>query len=73
MIEQCRGCHYHVKDNSKMKGPGTKTIIGDYCLRFKWNLAVCKTWQDKQSEVKGKIYPQMKQVPRTCFTRGPVQ
>jgi len=73
MIEQCKGCRYYAKDNDKMREAGTKTIIGNYCLRFKWNLDVYKTWYDKQTEVKGNNYPKMKQVPRRCFTGPPMQ
>lgn len=73
MLNQCKGCYYHAKDNNKIREGGTKTIIGDYCLRFRWNLGIAKTWLDKQTDVKSNKYPPMKLVPKTCRTGGPVK
>ena len=69
MNSKCKKCKHYANTNEKMKPSHTKVIVGDYCLKFKWNLARVKTWVQQQSEQKGVTLPHMSKLPGDCYER----
>ena len=65
-LDRCRTCQNYDSTNQKMAG-GRKTIVGDFCLKFKWNLGRVKTWDQKLSEKKVINFPTMSKIPGDCY------
>lgn len=66
MIKKCKNCKYYANTNLKMRN-GNKEIVGDYCLKFKWNLSRMKTWDEKLSDKKVVNFSSMKMIPENCY------
>lgn len=66
-LDKCKKCKRYTNTNEKMRTPGHKVIIGDFCLKFKWNLGRMKTWDQKLSGKKIVNFPKMTMVPKECF------
>ena len=71
MKGHCKGCRNYRPDNQEMKSPGRNVIVGDFCLKFKWNLGRVKTWVQKHSSgmKKAVTYPPMTKLPEGCYER----
>lgn len=68
MLKKCKGCKHHRNDNGAMRVQGNKTIVGNFCLKFAWNLDRVKTWVQKKEQVKTIVkLPMMYKVPEDCF------
>lgn len=69
MLSQCKGCEYHRNDNSEMRAAGNKTITGDFCIKFGWNLNRVKDWVAKKQEKSQSTgtFPKMRKLPKVCY------
>lgn len=70
MIEKCKKCKNY-SDDSRSIEPSRKSIIGDYCKKYGWNLGRDKPWYLKENKgftfQKMTTYPPMKKMPESCF------
>ena len=66
-LDKCRTCKHYASTNRKMKAQGKKEIVGDFCLKFKWNLGRVKTWDQKLSGKKVINFPTMTKIPEGCY------
>ena len=65
-LDKCRTCKRYANTNQNMNGD-RKTIVGDFCLKFEWNLGRVKTWDQKLSDKKVTNFPKMTKVPKGCY------
>ena len=65
-MNKCRTCRHYASTNEKMRN-GHKIIVGDFCLKFQWNLGRMKTWDQKLSGKKIVNFPNMTKVPGDCY------
>lgn len=66
-LDKCRTCKRYAPTNHEMKSLGHKTIVGDFCLKFKWNLGRVKTSKEKLSSKKIVNFHPMTKVPGDCY------
>lgn len=65
-LDKCRTCKRYANTNEKMRNDH-KIIVGDFCLKFKWNLGRMKTWDQKLSDKKVVNFPSMTKIPKGCY------
>ena len=68
MNEQCKTCKFYANSNADMRND-QKVIVGNYCLKFKWNLSRSKTWEQKLSNEKVTKFSEMKKIQGNCYER----
>ena len=68
-MHKCKECQYYANTNEQMKPYGQIVQVGDFCLKFKWNLGRVKDWIRKQSNQKGNTLPPMSKLPKGCYER----
>ena len=65
-LDKCRTCKHYANTNDRMRSQGQKVIVGDFCLKFKWNLGRVKTWDQKLTDKKVINFPKMTKIPGDC-------
>ena len=66
-LDKCRTCKRYAPTNQAMRSQGQKTIVGDFCLRFGWNLGRIKTWDQKLLDRKVMKFSPMTKIPKGCY------